>query len=369
MPYFELLGIRGAATALSTNDFGPCVKAALAAGTAVDVSSAPAGSSYKSFDVTSLAAKSTSVHFRGDWDSDMGKDVVVRETSEKTVLGVTEWVALVGAVFDKEAAAAKVFADASAAYDCNKRAIAAAPLAAASKPKVLWATLYNPAWGGWYFGSCPNFYCGLVADAGGEFLTVAGCDFGCASTDPKVVAAFATADVVIYTNNDWDATFAPNLPGAVAPPSADVAALLAKAPAVASKRVFDIWGLGTWAWFALRPAQPALILGDVAAAVNPSAALPAPTLLRNVFTNKAGVGASPLTSLASCDAPMPVVAWDVAPCGGAPKYAPKYAAASAAVVGGIVGGVAAAATAVFLAIYCWPAKAAPLKAAPPVVAV
>lgn len=329
---------------------------ALASGAAADVSVAsPWGG--LTYDTTKPAAVATSVRLRDNWGTDSGKDLILLEYLEKTALGVAEWVAFVGAAFDKEAAAARVVADAAAAYDCAKRAVAARALQVA-KPKVLWVTLFNNAYGGWFIGSCPNYYCGLVADAGGEFLAVPGGSAGLTSTAPALLAAFAAADVIIYANNDWAATLAPNLPGAPAPPDADLAALLAKAPAVANKRVFDIWGLGTYAWFELRPGQPALTLGDVAVAVSPSAALPAPTLLRNVITTPAGVGTSPLVSLASCGAPLPVAALNLAPCGGGATPSQL----SPAQVGGIAAGVTGAVLVGFLALKLWGAKATPALA-------
>jgi hypothetical protein len=321
------------------------------------------------FDTTAPAAVATSVHLRDNWGTNSGKDLVVLEKHEKTSLGVAEWVAYVGAAFDKEATAARVFADTVAAYNCAKGAVAGAALQLAAKPKVLWVGYFNNAYGGWSIGECPNYYCGLVQDAGGELLSVAGGGAGLASTSAALAAAFAAADVVIFAGNDWDTNVAPNLPGAMAPPpDADVAALLAKAPAVANKRVFDLWGLGTYAWFEVRPSQPALTLGDVAAAVRGGGAgLPAPTLLRNVFTTAAGVGTSPLVSLATCGEPMPVAALNVAPCA-APKGVPGL---SAGAVGGIVAGAAAAVALGYLAVKmgaagCAAAQPVPLKSVPTV---
>jgi hypothetical protein len=113
------------------------------------------------------------VHLRDNWGTNSGKDLVLLEYNEKTSLGVAEWVAYVGAAFDKEATAARVFADTVAAYNCAKGAVAGAALQLAAKPKVLWVGMFNNAYGGWFIGECPNYYCGLVADAGGEGVAAA----------------------------------------------------------------------------------------------------------------------------------------------------------------------------------------------------
>ena len=353
MPYLELLGLRGAATALPYSDFGPCVKADMAAGKAFDVSTPSAYGT--AFNPAAPAAVAASALLRDADGTPMGKDIVMSEFLETTALGVAEYVAYIGAAFDMEDAAAAAFASMRSAYQCTSTSVAAAPVV----PNVLWAYY---AYGGWQVATCPNYYCGLVADAGGALLTVTGAN-GYASNDPAFLAAAAAADVFIYANNDWAATVAPNLPGAASPPDAAMAALLAKIPAIAKKRVFDIHGLGVYAWFEVRPGQPALMLADLASALQPARAsalgLPTPTLLRNVFTTVADVGTSALTALTSCSAATPVQVPTLKACGfvsGGPSIA------VGPIAGGIVGGVFGLACLALLAyFFLAPAKAVAAK--------
>lgn len=150
------------------------------------------------------------------------------------------------------------------------RAAAAARVGrpAPSKPRVLWAYYYD---GGWYVGTCPNYYCEAVTAAGGEMVVpdVAGTGAWGAYTDDQMSELVARADVWLYASDNWDSTMAPALAGGASP----IRSVLQAAPAVtgAPKAVFDFMRRGTNAWFEERPAQPDLLVQDLMAILAPDA--------------------------------------------------------------------------------------------------
>ena len=304
----------------------PCIRASVAAGAITDIGSFNTG-----YSPTSALFQATQAVLGGQWDdaSFGGKKVMLAEDEEKSALGVSEYGVYVAALFNDEALAASTFNSQVARYSCTAAAGRAAA-AAAPAPRVLWGSpfpLFPAADRVWYVAGCPNWYCGLVGDAGGELLLSAA---GTALSDADFAALAKQADVFVYTGIDWASGPAAYLPGAsAAQPAtgADAAltSILASMPAVASGRVYDIQGsAGGSAWFQLRPLNFDALLQELTRIVQPIGAAAAGfslprgtpnTFLRNIFTTPvipalpaastcpAGVTAQP-ASLLSLACPM-----------------------------------------------------------------
>jgi hypothetical protein len=327
----------------------PCIRASALSGAITDIGD------FSAFTPTSAAAQATQAVLGGQWSDATfgGKKVLLAEDTEKTALGVGEYAVYVAALFNDEARAAAAFADIAARSACTAAAAAAALAPARpgatppAAPRVLWGSPY-PAFPAaqrvWYVAACPNWYCGLVAGAGGALLTSAA---GSALSDSDFAALAAQADVFVYTGIDFEASQRAYLPGAAAPlpNGADpaLAAIYAAMPAVASGRVYDILGqAGGNAWFQLRPLNSEALLQELLRALHPLAAAAGGFVaqpvrfLRNVFS---GSAPEALVAAAACPrgvAGAPPSTLLSAPC---PARGAAAAAAPADLTGGPTAGI------------------------------
>eukprot|EP01051_Picozoa_sp_SAG22_P000902 SAG22_NODE_29_length_28404_cov_23.294153_23_plen_475_part_00 len=200
--------------------------------------------------------------------------IPVAEANEPAVLGTAEWLEYFALFFNREALADTHVLEAEARYGAVAAAVeAAAPTAAGSRPKVLWANYY----GGWYGGTCPgSYYCAVVEDAGGEWLQLpAGAPN---SWDPTSQADFlataAEADVWFFTD-DWADKIEAGSSG-----DPNRTALMAL-PVYRNGRVYDITYNNGFEpagndWFESRMAEPDVFLADLATVITPAATLPNP---------------------------------------------------------------------------------------------
>jgi hypothetical protein len=203
----------------------------------------------------------------------------------------------------------------------------------------------------WYVASCPNWYCSLVSDAGGALLLDAA--GRSALNDADFAALAATADIFVFTGSSWETDYKDFVPSAAATPAGAAAAakdkwladLFATMPAMVNKRVYDILGGGSSAWFEARPLNSDALLQELALLVQPIAASaagfarsPALHFLRNVAVE----GAATLPAASQCPRG---VAGSTAPAALLSMACPGGGSAAAglpvgAIVGGVVGGAA-----------------------------
>jgi len=274
IPFFELLGQRGAVAAVEDARLlqSPCVRAGVAAGSVADVLLASAGDDDQ-VNATALAlVNADAVLCSAGWGCPgTARDVPFTDALEPDVRGVSELLIAVAAMTDADALAAPLLRAMAARYECSRAAIdAAAAARVARAPRVAWAYVYA---GAWYFASCPNWYCQIVADAGGELLLPAGAGslpYG-GFSDAEAAPLLAQADVLIWANSNFETEARPFLGAAGAAANAPRAAALAGCPAVAAGAVFDILKSGVNAWFETRQAQPDAVLQDFAQAFAPFA--------------------------------------------------------------------------------------------------
>jgi hypothetical protein len=358
-PAPQLLGARPAIKALYGAELvhSPCVRAGLASSSILDVKA-----SDWSTDTAATVAAADAAFCTAGWGcSGTPVDVPVGDNEEHSLLGVAEYMGFFSAFFDAEPAANAAVGAIAERFACAGAAVAAAP-APAAKPRVLWAYEYA---GTWAVASCPNYYCELVAAAGGELLLPSAAGSGPYGTYTlaEVAPLMAAADVWLYPGDTWDSVVKTALPvsagGTASTSNAALTAALSAVPALAGAgphRVFDLTKSGTNAWFETRIAQPDAVLQDLISIITPaayagsagagapssaaSAALLLPThsriWFRNVFTEEAGA----LPDVAECtDAAAPFrLQGDACPIRA--PFAGAADAAAAGLTGGAIAGIA-----------------------------
>ena len=105
------------------------------------------------------------VTFADTWSASVHNALVLTPEQESTNLASAEYLKVFGAMFNLEDEANALFAEIEQRYTCTAANVA---LFGDARLKVLWASYYS---GGWSIGSCPNYYCELIDDAGGDMIT------------------------------------------------------------------------------------------------------------------------------------------------------------------------------------------------------
>ena len=370
VPFLALLGRGALAAAVSGARLlhSPCLRAAVAAGAVAEL--ANPDDSLNTSALNSVLPSLDAVLCSGGWGCPGSpRDIPIADALEADVRGIAEQALLVAVLTGSEAAAGALVGGILSRYECSRAAVAAAlPPAPASRPRVLWAYAYG---GAWYVASCPNYYCQIVADAGGQLLLATSPGSGPYGgySDVEIAPLFAQADVLIYANDNFDAEVLPFL-GSSANASSPRTLALAGSPAVAAGAVFDILRSGVNAWFEQRPAQPDALLQDVAAALAPFAAAPklTPAALRSAMRASAAsrvwlrlplaaeaVGAPPplavCSSQLSVQLPLALSCSAVGPMLGALRNAEPSASSTANVLPvGAIAGIAIAVAVIVAAL-------------------
>ena len=274
----ELLGARSAIVAVLGAAYvsSPCVGRLLAAGSVVDVT----GSDF-SVDMAALAGVGAGAVFCSPGWGCPGSavDVAFPDADETSLGGIAEMAGFMSLFFDAEEAATALVGSITERLACTRSIITTARGvlngAAARKrvpaprvPRVLWAYSYL---GSWYVSTCPNYYCEAILAAGGKMLlpSAPGAGEWGGYTDEAFAPLLRSADVWIYASDNWDSEVSDAL--ARLDPASALASALAASPAHAARRIFDFERRGTNSWFEERPAQPDLLVQDLAEALFPSA--------------------------------------------------------------------------------------------------
>jgi hypothetical protein len=178
-----------------------------------------------------------------------------------SALAQAEYLGLVSAFYNAEFVASTLMTQVVLRSECNARlASDALTVTGSPKPRVMWAYLY---FGAWHVGYCPDYYCVALSQAGGDMILSPIPDVNFQGINHTVMTSLIrNADVWLYASDNWDAEVAPSLPGRAAPnpPTESVAAVLAAAPAVANRTVYDFLRAGEDAWFEVREAEPDALL-------------------------------------------------------------------------------------------------------------
>jgi iron complex transport system substrate-binding protein len=265
VPWIELLDERASIkhyTSPVENIASPCLKAA-------------AGVTYSASDATgaemdaSLTSADVDVTFGDHWTKSTHKIVLLSDTHEKHPLEVAEYVGVIGALYNKEDEAMAIHENIESRYACVKantqklRAAAASFPVTVPTPKVLWFNYYSTGGeSGWSVGTCPNWYCTIIEDAGGELLSYA--DMDPANTvngykgylsDEQLLSRADQADYLILYGGIEEALVEKQ------------AAVLDKISAWETGG-FHTSGRGKIDWFGSRIAEPDVLLEDMVVAIN-----------------------------------------------------------------------------------------------------
>ena len=162
----ELIGERDAIVGVSDPDAvsSPCLREAIEAGNVATVSAS---------NVTTINAAGADAVFAGSWQvsslaGTTGAVIPVAETAERTGLGAAEWVEFMALFFNQESAVPDHIAQVAARIEDAKTAVQES---GSEVKQVLWVYEY---FGSLYTGSCPNYYCDAVREAGGQLVDLSG---------------------------------------------------------------------------------------------------------------------------------------------------------------------------------------------------
>lgn len=209
------------------------------------------------------------------------KSIYIPEQLETTPLGKSEWVEFVAALYNKEHDVTDLATRVNSQYDCVKQTLLDSP--PSSTKKVLWGYCYYNSWASQtdcYVAQCPNYYCGLVADAGADLIDSA----NIYKTPSEMYALAEQADVWIYTDANW------NQSSQYAPPffEGTLKTQFENLTVVQNKQVYDILGSNWSDWFEDAKAQPGVVLMDLVQVLHADTYISSATrtkqFLRNVFT-------------------------------------------------------------------------------------
>lgn len=192
--------------------------------------------------------------------------VILSAHKESSNLATAEWVEYLALFYNKEKAVKEIVTAIDGRYNCNKKK----GKVVTTKPKVLWANYYGD---GWSVGKCPNYYCEIIADAGGEMITSfpasGSANYGYMN-DTEFLAHAKDADVWIYPGNNFYHGVDPyGSAGIVDGPSAKTT-VLNQIKAFQNNKVYDSLRGGLYDWFEGRISQPDIVLLDMLSIVQPS---------------------------------------------------------------------------------------------------
>lgn len=237
--------------------YSSCVRQSLSQGSIVDVKLPD-----WSYDTTLLTNKADAVFCSAGPYGCPGTaiDIPVADNYEESVLGVSEYVGFFSLFYNKETKAKTVLNDIRNRYSCQV-AQQNELIPTNNGPKVLWAYIYQ---GTWTVGSCPNYYCELIKDAGGNLLTmtVPGTGPYGTYTTNEIASLISQADIWLFTGDTWETDI-------VTSTDPVLVQAMSNSPAVKSRRVYDLLKASTNAWFETRVAQPDAVLQDIASIITP----------------------------------------------------------------------------------------------------
>jgi len=177
---------------------------------------------------------------------------------ETSILGTAEWVQYIAAFLNREAAAKDVITSVSNMMNCHVSRVKSLATSGTRKPKVLWAYYSDyPGYEAWYPGTCPNYYCELIEQAGGEFLSFNGSP---GNNHSAFFEQAKSADIWFYASTNWDKLA-----------SFGLSSQLAATTAVANNAVYDFQKAGQYDWFESRMAEPDVVLEDMISIISPAA--------------------------------------------------------------------------------------------------
>lgn len=218
-------------------------------------------------------------------------------SQERTNVATFDWIGLVGALFNLEAAANDIAAGNLERYTCSSSnaVTLSADLPVDQLPTVLWAAFYEGY--GWSVAECPTwqsaYYCEYAMHCGANIISrpanvgyTSGGQFWYLN-DTDLLEIGRDADVWVFASPNWDTMYEQKKE------------VLDQFKAVQNQQVYDTQGQGANAWFEQRLAEyevVALDFCDIVGNSNPARPLHVRRWLRNIFTD-------PVGALADCQIP------------------------------------------------------------------
>jgi ABC-type Fe3+-hydroxamate transport system substrate-binding protein len=355
LSYFELLGLSPYMIAISGVSYisSQCLRQDVSSSRIQDVYNTATYST----NVTKLALTQPDIVFANSNFANVNfPTIVTKETAEKTLLGVAEYLVVISLFFNKEGYATQVMNDIAQRFSCSvqlasslQSASDAASFSGSSTVNVFWGYWYG---GYWYVASCPNYYCEALTDLGVNLLIppYAGTGLYGGYTDISIASTLLQADVIIYASTNWDSGILPLISNSSAPTYSSTASIaVTSSKAYINKRIFDIGDSNKW--FEERPSQPDAFLQDLLAAIrpgSPAAIGHSRVWLRNVFTEPLAAFFAATNVLLNCTAVFGVekpLSSSTCAAIGAPGYvstgsSPNNSVALAAGLGAGLGGLA-----------------------------
>lgn len=262
IPWIEFLGERRSIVAVSQANTvsSPCLNKRLR--DSEDMADVYDASTY-SVDDTLLTNANVDVAFcSAGWGCPLSTpgvtSIPVTAQQETSVLAEAEHVEFFSLFYNREEAASDVVENIDRRFEC----LTETANVSSTRPRVVWAYFYGSYW---YVGRCPNYYCELVAAAGGEMIT----NFPTGSpsawgglTDSEFLSAAADADILLYTGQNYWSVDAYGSAAIRTGPS-NKTSVLEQMKAFRDGRVYDTLGNGDRDWLESRVAEPDVVLQDL----------------------------------------------------------------------------------------------------------
>jgi hypothetical protein len=178
-------------------------------------------------------------------DPEANNTIIVSYTKERTNVATFDWLALHAALFNLERESNRIAAETKDRYDCSANNARQLSAERTDRPVVLWATYFDYENLGWSIGECPTWnhtwYCELAEHCGATILqrpegVGTDKDGYWYLDDQQLLELGKDADIFFYPINTWDTTYNR---------SKDV---LDQFKSVQNAQVYDILGVGSWAW-------------------------------------------------------------------------------------------------------------------------
>jgi hypothetical protein len=278
IPYLEQLGVIDKVSVFMTlKDYisSPCLLESIESGNVALLTTneelLASGEVYQNLQAAFLSSYSTIT---------AANAILVSENTELTSAAIFEWIKFYAAFFNLEAHAEDIFAKTQSYWNCVADNAEQVFTADTKRPLVLWGS-YSDYCKGWDIGECPNYYCefaqacsaDIISNSDGTYNEECGANY---LTTQEFVFLGMKADHWFYTDTNWDSVYAANKEE------------LDKMTSVQNKRVFDLQGSGSNAWFEQRYAEYFAALQDFCHVVGTTRRFDMRQWFRNVFTDPIG---------------------------------------------------------------------------------
>jgi hypothetical protein len=185
---------------------------------------------------------------------DGNRTITISYTKERTNVAMFDWLALHAALFNLERESNRIAAETKERYDCSaanaKQLLTERGVDRAERPQILWATYFDGY--NWTIGDCPTWdhtwYCELAEHCGVSIIqrpegVGTEQDGFWYLDDQQLLELGKDAEIFFFPMTTWDATYNRSR------------AVLDQFKSVQNQQVYDILGVGEWAWSELKTVE------------------------------------------------------------------------------------------------------------------